>query len=235
MTNTDMGREAMVRAREEALNTQKGGSRIMRFFLRKRPIDNLGIELEGRISDQLHWTFPYAMKAVTLAVILPVAYMMMVSEKIRVSYFLLVYPIQIMAEYKYDKLWTLCNPFAVYAGQLFLLFLWYDFSVYIRYPICFSIVAPLYRALGLVRTAPKGAKTIEELKQGLQGVKPLALGVKQAVKKTAVAAPKPLGKASVAAPTKAVAPQRKLTLEERAAEQAARERKKPAIQAVHRP
>ena len=218
LTNTDMGREAMAKAREEVLSSQKGGSRLMRFFLRRRRIDRVGLELEGPVTDQLHWTFPHAMTFVSLATVLPVAYCMMVSEKLRVSYFFLVFPIQIMPEYKYDKLWTLCNPFVVLAGQLFCLLIWFDISVYIRYPICMSIVAPIYRALGLVRAAPKGVKTVEELKQGLQGTKPLALGVKKTVLKSSSVTPKPFAKATATAPTKAVAQTRKPSLEEFAAQ-----------------
>ncbi len=228
LTNTDMGREALLRAREEVIHSQKGGSRIMRFFLRKRRIDRVGIELEGPVTDQLHWTFPWAMRIGTALTVLPVAYMMMVSHQIRISYFFLVWPIQLIPEYKYDKIWEICNPFVVYATQIALLLIWLDFSVYIRYPIFMSVVAPLYRALGLVKSAPKGAKTVDELKKGLLDTKPLMLGVKNAASQNNPAvASRPLGKAAGSAPSKIAPAPRKLTVDELAAQSV--QRKKPTI------
>lgn len=218
-TNTDMGREALLKAREEVLHTQKGGSKILRFFLRKRRIDRLGIELHGPVTDQLHWTFPYVMKLGTALTVLPVAYHMMVTHKIRISYFFLVWPIKVLPEYKYDKVWEICSPYVVYATQLVWLFIWLDLSVYIRYPFYMSVVAPVYRALGLVKPAPKGAKTVEQLKQGLQHTKPLVFGVKTALsQKDPSVAARPLGKAAASAPSKVKAAPRQLTIEERAAQ-----------------
>lgn len=159
--NTKIGQEAMQQARKEMQNIDKSSNPVVRYLSKKRKVDNMQVELEGRIADGLHPSFKTAMRASTALFCLPVLLGLLFGV-LQPTYYIFV-SFAGMARDRYDKLWTFANPFIVAGGQLCLFLVFYDLSIYLRMPFFFYVLAPAFRKFGWTRALAKGTKSVHEL------------------------------------------------------------------------
>lgn len=158
---TRLGQEALQQAQKEMRTLDKNPNPLIRYLSKKRKVDMMQVELEGRIAQTLHPSFRHAMLGLTALLCAPVLFGLVLGV-IQPTYYLFV-SMGGMARDRYDKLWTFASPWIVLGGQLCLFAIVYDLSIYIRVPFFFYVLAPLYRRAGYTRAVAKGTKTVHEL------------------------------------------------------------------------
>ncbi|CUF60705.1 transmembrane protein, putative [Bodo saltans] len=159
--NTKIGQEALQQSQRDMKNLDKNPNRFVRYLSKQRPVDKMQVELEGRIANDLHPSFRSAMRICTGILCTPVL-LGLLTGYFQPTYYLFV-SFSGMAKEKYDKMWTLANPFIVAGGQLCLFLVFYDLSIYLRMPFFFHVLAPVFRKAGWIRALAKGTKTVKEL------------------------------------------------------------------------
>ena len=158
---TKFGQEALKKTKADMQTIDRSPNPLLRYMSKKRNIDRLQIEGEGRIADDLHPSFQYAMKFFTTLLCAPVLAGLL-SGSLQPSYYLLV-PTKAIPEDRYNRMWTLANPWIVASGQLFVFFVFYDLSIYVRMPFFAYVLAPLFRRFGPQRHVAKGTVSVSEL------------------------------------------------------------------------
>ena len=163
--NTKVGQELAGRTKEymNDIHRYDKGNFVTRFLTRRRKIDRMQQEVDDKIALELHPTFGISMKLWTMLVTTPVLGGLVMGNIAPTR--ALVW-INMMTQEKYDKIWELANPAIVLAGQLFMFLIYYDFSVYIRYPVFKYLFAPAFRKVGLFAPQPMGIKSLKDLKKG---------------------------------------------------------------------
>ncbi|AAZ10572.1 uncharacterized protein TEOVI_000564800 [Trypanosoma equiperdum] len=146
---TKLGAEVLLKTRNDMRGFGKDSNFIVRFLARRRPIDFLALEVDGRLARELHPSFRIVKNACTLLLMGPV-FVMLVSGMMSPTYYLLV-STNIMTVDRYNGLWEFSHWAVVLCGQLFVFIFLYDLSVYVRYPFFAYILVPMYRRLGLQR------------------------------------------------------------------------------------
>lgn len=172
---TKIGAEVLANARRDMQTIDSNPNPILRYMAKKRNIDQLQIDVEGRIADELHWSFRHVMKVMTALMTTPVL-VGLLSGTLQPTHFFLVRSGAVQEE-KYISMWKLANPWIVAAGQLLLFAIYYDVTIYLRMPLFAHVLAPIYRKLGLLKPQALGAVSIKELKsKGLLQSKGKPLG-----------------------------------------------------------
>lgn len=194
---TRFGAEAIAKTKRD-MNTIDGTANpLLRYMTRKRKIDQLQIDVEGRIAEDLHPSFLTAINVLTVAVMGPLFYFF-VHGDLQPTYYLMV-STNIVKPEKYAKVWDIANPLVVFATQVFTFAVFYDASIYVRMPFFAYVLAPLFRKFGPKKVMAKGTVTLQELKQ-----KSAAMQQRKGVKGGANGSspnvvPRPLGKPTTAA------------------------------------
>ncbi|CAD2213429.1 hypothetical protein, conserved [Angomonas deanei] len=171
---TKLGAEVLSKTRSEMKSLEQESNFLIRFFTRRRPIDFLAIEVDNRIARELHPSFYYAKALITVLLMGPI-FVWLFSGKMEPSYYALV-PTRILTRDRYEKIWEFSDWYMVLGGQVIVAIILYDLSVYIRYPIFAYLLAPAYRKMGLVRSAPVGAMGAQELKSVRKKIQAAPLG-----------------------------------------------------------
>nr|CCC89901.1 conserved hypothetical protein [Trypanosoma congolense IL3000] len=146
---TKIGAEVLAKTRKDMHSFGKDSNFIVRFLSRRRPIDFLALDVDGRIARELHPSFRVVKNACTVLLMGPLL-LLLVTGTLSPSYYFLV-PTGLMTEDRYSALWEFSHWAAVLTGQLCIFIVLYDLSVYVRYPVFAYVLAPLYRSLGLQR------------------------------------------------------------------------------------
>lgn len=137
----------------------------MRFLSRRRPIDHLAMDIDGPITKELDASFYYLRHALTAIVCVPV-FVLLVTGTLSPTYYMLV-PTGLVTMTQYTAMWNFSHWGMVLLGQLMAFVIFYDMSVYIRYPILSRLVVPMYRRFKLVKPAPAANFGVHELRSGV--------------------------------------------------------------------
>ncbi|KAH9598941.1 hypothetical protein LSM04_004298 [Trypanosoma melophagium] len=187
---TKLGAEVLTQTRLEMREIEHSENRLIRFLTRRRPIDYLALQVDGPITKELHPSFRYVKYFCTFLLAAPV-FVLLVTGVLSPSYYVLV-PSGFLTADQFERMWEFSHWAVVLAGQIFIFLIFYDLSVYVRYPFFAHVVAPIYRRCGLFsvqqqQQQQRGASlTIEELKRRRRGapVKPLGVPLSE-MRKTA--------------------------------------------------
>lgn len=163
--STKLGAEVLQKTRRDMKNLETKDNIIIRFLTRRRPVDYLAMEVDGPISRELDPHFSYAKSAFTFLLCAPV-FTLLFAGYLQPTYYMLV-PTGIMPVAKYEQMWSFSHRAVVGVAQALFCVILYDLSVYIRYPFFLKVLAPFYRRMGYMRTAPPTANlTLEQLRSG---------------------------------------------------------------------
>ena len=163
--NTKVGQE-LAKSTKEYMNDVNRGNKsnfMTRFLTRRRNIDRMQQEVDDKITLELHPAFQMSMKLWTMMVTTPVLgglVMGTIAPTRAIVWF------NFTTQERYDKVWEFANPFIVLGGQLLMFLVYYDFSVYLRYPVFKFVFAPAFRKMGMYATKPVGIKSLHELRKG---------------------------------------------------------------------
>lgn len=190
---TKFGSEVLAKTKAEMKSIDTNPNPVLRYLSRKRNIDQLQIEVEGRIADDLHPAFRHTMRLCTGMLMSPIL-VWLLSGSAQPTYYLMV-SFGNMDTEKYEKLWKLANPWVVAAGQMLMFAVIYDLSIYVRMPFFAKVLAPLFRKYGPAKPEAKGTVTIDALKRRSSGTLN-SLGRKPSTTSSPVftSSPKPLGR-----------------------------------------
>jgi hypothetical protein len=169
LRKTKVGAEAWAQTRAQIKSIDDSSNFLLRWASRQRKIDTMAVEVETRMVDEFHAGFKFVLRIVNGAALAPVLFGLL-GGTLQPSYYLLVLSGAMEPE-KYAKIWEHAHPGMVVTGQLFVFLVWYDLSVYLRYPLMFYVVAPIFRRMGLFKVKCGGA-TVEQLRQGLKRTVP---------------------------------------------------------------
>nr|CCC47309.1 conserved hypothetical protein [Trypanosoma vivax Y486] len=170
LSRTKLGAEALMKTRNDMKRLDRGSNIVVRFLARRRPIDFLALEVDGRMARELHPSFRIVKSICTFILMAPL-FGLLVTGVISPTYYMLV-PTGLLSEKRYEEMWKFSHWAVTLAGQLLVFVLFYDLSVYIRYPFFAYGLAPMFRWLELVRTPRKGFKTNHALVNVRRGPRP---------------------------------------------------------------
>ena len=163
--NTRVGQELALRTKHYMNDLNKGsrGNPITRFLSRRRTIDRMQVEVDDHITQELHHSFEWAMKLWTMLVVTPVIAGLF-AGKVAPTRFMVWFGIT--TQERYDAIWEFAHIGWILLGQACCALLYYDLSVYWRYPVYKYAFAPIWRKMGWTRPAPVGTANLADLKSG---------------------------------------------------------------------
>ncbi|ESL06381.1 hypothetical protein TRSC58_05947 [Trypanosoma rangeli SC58] len=191
---TKLGTEVLMKTRYEMREMSQSDNRFIRFLARRRPIDYLALEVDGPITRELHSSFRIVKNACTFLLVAPVL-VLLVMGVLSPSYYVLVLPGFITGD-QFERMWEFSHWAIVLAGQLFLFVVFYDLSVYVRYPFFAYVLAPLYRRMGWRCLQPRSqAKALDKLQPHRPHARPLGVPLSEAKRASRdVQRPDPFGR-----------------------------------------
>ncbi|EKF33127.1 hypothetical protein MOQ_003017 [Trypanosoma cruzi marinkellei] len=176
---TKLGAEVLMKTRIEMREVSKSENFLIRFLARRRPIDYLALEVDGPITKELHPSFSIVKHICTLLLVVPV-FVTLVMGKLSPTYYMLV-PTGFVTVEQFEHMWEFSHWAVVLAGQLLFFVVFYDLSVYVRYPFFAYVLAPLYRRLGWRRSRLQSSSmTLDELQRRRPHARPLGVPLSEA-------------------------------------------------------
>ncbi|ORC90076.1 uncharacterized protein TM35_000091260 [Trypanosoma theileri] len=178
---TKLGAEVLTQTRVEMREIEHSDNRFIRFLTRRRPIDYLALQVDGPITKELHPSFRYVKYFCTFLLTAPV-FVLLITGVLSPSYYVLV-PSGFVNADQFARMWEFSHWSVVLAGQIFIFLIFYDLSVYVRYPFFAHVLAPIYRRFGWLsvqrqQQQQRGASlTVEELRRLRRGAPVKPLGV----------------------------------------------------------
>ncbi|RNF17838.1 uncharacterized protein Tco025E_04745 [Trypanosoma conorhini] len=176
---TKLGAEVLMKTRCEMREMSQSDNRFFRFLTRRRPIDYLALEVDGPVTRELHPSFRIMKNVCTFLLVAPV-FALLVTGVLSPSYYVLV-PTGLLTADQFERMWEFSHWAVVLAGQLCLFLVFYDLTVYVRYPLFSHVLAPFYRRMGWRRSQLRSqAKTLDELQRRRPHARPLGVPLSEA-------------------------------------------------------